>query len=47
MHDETIPAPLLHREAPRTAEAPPSSSLILKVIVVAVLALCVIAPLLR
>jgi hypothetical protein len=47
MHDETIPAPLMHREDRRKPEALVGSGLLLKVIAVGIIALYVIAPLLR
>ena len=47
MHDETIPAPLMHRDIARHPEPASGSALILKTIAASVIALCVIVPLLR
>lgn len=47
MHDQTIPAPLMHREAPRKKATPSGFGLVLKVIAAGLITLCVIAPLLR
>ncbi len=47
MHDETIPAPLMHRDIARHPESASGSALILKTIAASVIALCVIVPLLR
>ena len=47
MHDETIPAPLLHRDLLADPEPASSSGVILKAVAIGLIALCVIAPLLR
>ena len=47
MHDETIPAPLMHGGEPERSETPPPSSLAPLWIAGGVVLLCVIAALLR
>ena len=47
MHDETIPAPLRHRDLPRRPEPESNANLVLKLAAAALLAACVIVPLLR
>lgn len=47
MHDETIPAPLTHRDLAKPREAPSNQDLVLKLAVGGVIALFVLVPLLR
>ncbi len=47
MHDETIPAPLTHRDLAQHPEPAPNAGLALKVVAAGLIAVCVIVPLLR
>ena len=47
MHDDTIPAPLMHRDSARQPEPVSSSTLFFKTIAASVVALCLIVLLLR
>ena len=47
MHEETIPAPLVHRAAPRKPDAPAYSGLALKVAVGGIMLVCLTMILLR